>query len=200
MRVLLDSSLRYREAAEQKHGSVFYQLLTPLTRYAYAGVPYAIDNGCFARFDKPAWLKMLDEARERPARPIFVTLPDVVGSAKRTAELFERFLMDTRGLPRALVLQDGVENERIWWEELDAVFVGGSDAFKYSCFAMEAAKAAKILGKHVHVGRVNTPGRVDYWRGVADTIDGSGISRYTHMLDAVMAEINCDKPQIALGL
>jgi hypothetical protein len=82
------------------------------------------------------------------------------------------------------VLQNGVEHTFIPWDDVAAVFVGGDDAFKYSEIAMRAARTAKMLGKWVHVGRVNTAKRVRNWIGLADSIDGSGMSRYDHMLEA----------------
>jgi len=33
----------------------------------------------------------------------------------------------------------------------------------------------------LHVGRVNDAARCSHWYGLADSIDGTGISRYSHM-------------------
>lgn len=95
----------------------------------------------------------------------------------------------------ALVLQDGIGNFSIDWSKVDAVFVGGSDAFKISDEAISACKVAKMLGKWVHVGRVNTVERVRNWIGLADSIDGSGISKYDYMLEAVLNEIRGENKQ-----
>ncbi len=102
-----------------------------------------------------------------------------------------------RGLGRRL-LQDGIGELAIPWDELDAVFIGGTDAFKISAEARAAAVAARMLGKWVHVGRVNTAERALYWRNLADSIDGSGISRYDHMLASVLAALRGDVPQMEL--
>jgi hypothetical protein len=51
------------------------------------------------------------------------------------------------------------------------------------------------LGKWVHVGRVNTVARVRNWIDLADSIDGSGISRFDHMLEDVLAMIRGEHPQ-----
>jgi len=136
---------------------------------------------------------MLVEAEE--SRPVFVTLPDIVGDAVRTLDLFFAFEMTTSGLPRALVLQDGIGSYPIPWDKIDAVFVGGSDRFKHSTEALNAVKAAKMLGKWVHVGRVNEPKRVLNWIDLADSIDGSGISRFDHMLEAVITAVTGKHPQ-----
>jgi hypothetical protein len=79
-----------------------------------------------------------------------------------------------------------------------AVFIGGTDRFKHSPEAVRAAQTAKMLDKWVHVGRVNTPARVRNWLGLADSIDGSGLSRFDHMLEDVLAVISGDHPQVAL--
>jgi hypothetical protein len=192
MIVLLDSNANFVEAALARWPQVnFGQLRTPLTRFRRNALkPWAIDNGCFSRFAEGEWRAMLDEARGmQDDQPVFVTLPDVVCSARRTAELFPHFLDATKGLRRAIVLQNGIEGIAIPWSEIDAVFVGGDNDFKVSPVAKQACTAAKILGRWVHVGRVNTAARVRDWMGLADSIDGSGISRYTDTLDGVCAEI-----------
>ena len=196
MKILLDCSPRKIAEYTERYGYEFWQLRTPLTRNALAGVPYGLDNGCFARFELAAWLKQVHEART--VRPLFVTLPDIVGDSRRTLDLFEHFYDLTRGVPRALVLQDGIGQHQIPWAHLDAVFVGGSDAFKTAPEAINACRAAKMMGKWVHVGRVNTASRVRNWLGLADSIDGSGISRFDHMLEDVLAMIRDEHPQQAL--
>jgi hypothetical protein len=194
VKVLLDCSPAKLFAYRERYAFDFWQLRTPLTQYARApGVPWALDNGCFAHFDRPRWERMLDEADED--RPIFVTMPDVVGDAQRTAELFEAFWQRTQELPRALVLQDGIGRVRIPWADIVGVFIGGSDAFKYSPEAIAAAKTAVMLGKWVHVGRVNAAPRLQNWLGRAHSIDGSGISRFDHMLEDVLRTIAGGHPQ-----
>ena len=198
MKIMLDCSPRKIAEYRERYNHDFWQLRTPLTRYALAGVPYGLDNGCFKRFDQKTWEKLLDDADQPNQRPIFCCLPDIVGDAARTLDLFDAFTLRTNGLPRALVLQDGIGNHRIEWDKLAAVFVGGSDSFKISPEAINACKTAKMLGKWVHVGRVNTVERVKNWVGLADSIDGSGISKYDHMLEAVLSAIEGERPQLEL--
>ena len=193
MKVMLDvGATRLAELSEQ-YDFEFWQLRTPLTNRSLQGVPYGLDNGCFKRFKRDTWLRQVEEAREH--EPIFVCLPDIVGSARRTQELAQRFTGVLDGLPSALVLQDGIGEQSIYWEDISAVFVGGSDRFKTSHECMAAVKTAKILGKWVHVGRVNTPSRARYWMGIADSIDGSGISRFDHMLDDLMRVVLGEEEQ-----
>jgi len=188
MKIMLDCSPKKIHEYRERYGVDLWQLRTPLTKYALAGVPYGLDNGCFKRFNEKTWNRLLIEAEEN--MPKFVCLPDIVGDAVRTLDLFKSFESRTTGLPRALVLQDGIGNHRIEWDKLSAVFVGGSDNFKISSEAINACKTAKMLGKWVHVGRVNTAERVKNWIGLADSIDGSGISQYDHMLENVLRAIN----------
>jgi len=175
-----------------------WQLRTPLTRYALCetATPYGLDNGCFGGKLPAAWRRLLDEARIYP--PLWAASPDVVGSARRTLELWPRFQRAMNGIPRALVLQDGIGECAIPWDELDAVFIGGTDAFKISAEARAAAIAARMLGKWVHVGRVNTAERALHWKDLADSIDGSGISRYDHMLRSVLDALRGEVSQMEL--
>lgn len=163
-------------------------LLTPLTRYRLREPerPWAIDNGAFARFEEKAFLALLERESHHKENCIFVTVPDIVGSARRTLEVFERWKGRLQGWKLALAIQDGQGDLPIPWEEIDAVFIGGSTEFKLSKDAAAVVKAAKVLGKWAHVGRVNDPSRFEYFEEMgADSIDGTGLSRYSHMRKAI---------------
>lgn len=202
MKILLDCSPAKIEAYAKRYNYNFGQLRTPLTAYGLSGKLYGLDNGCFKRFESKTWRRLLGEAKQQDAinQPEFVCAPDIVGDARRTLELFDIFYDEIKPLKIALVLQDGIGNFPIDWKRIDAVFVGGSDGFKISAEAINACKVAKMLGKWVHVGRVNTVERVRNWIGLADSIDGSGISKYDYMLEAVLKEISGDIPQQELLL
>ena len=193
MKILLDQSPKIITEKSEKFECELWQLRTPLTAYALSGLPYGLDNGCYTAFNEKVWKRLLSDAHE--CEPLFVCLPDVVGNARRTLELFDHFIDATRGLPRALVIQDGIGQLDIPWYDIEAIFIGGSDAFKISREAIDVAITAKRMNKWVHVGRVNTSGRVWNWLGVADSIDGSGISRYDHMLEDVIMEIKGESRQ-----
>ena len=197
-RIMLDLSPTAIRDRAQRFGFEPWQLRTPLTRNALAGLPYGLDNGCFGGSIPPGWHRLIEEAKA--SRPLWATSPDVVGSARRTMELWPRFARTMMGLPRALVLQDGIGEFAIPWEEVTCVFVGGTDVFKVSAEARAAATAARMLGKWVHVGRVNTAERAAYWRDLADSVDGSGASRYDHMLANVLAGLSGISTQQSLDL
>ena len=191
--IMLDNSPAMIREKRQRFDFNFWQLRTPLTQYAIEGVyPYGLDNGCFSGELSAAWPRLLREAEA--IRPVFVCLPDVVGSARRTLDLFHYFERATNGLPRALVLQDGIGEVEIPWDKIDAVFIGGTDKFKIAPEAFQAARCARMLGKWIHVGRVNEIKRLRDWLELADSIDGSGISRYDHMLQELVAMIKGTHP------
>lgn len=197
MKIMLDCSPAKIEEYSKRYNYNFGQLRTPLTAYGLSGKLYGLDNGCFSKFKSDTWRRLLREAKEQELvnQPKFVCAPDIVADARRTLELFDMFYDEIAPLKVCLVLQDGIGNFSIDWNRVDAVFVGGSDAFKISTEAINACKVAKMLGKWVHVGRVNTVERVKNWIGLADSIDGSGISKYDYMLEAVLNQIIGNVPQ-----
>lgn len=198
MLVLLDTSESLDTAAEEL-GCEVEQLLTPLTRFTPQRPEsrFAIDNGAFAGLDIKKWQSLLDREHPRKSLCIFVTAPDVVGSARRTLELFDYWQpqLTASGWRIALVAQDGQENLPMPWDRMQAVFIGGSTEFKLSHHAAHIIKAAKAMDKWVHVGRVNTPGRFEYFEQLgADSIDGTGLSRFSHMREKI--EMNRRQPRL----
>jgi hypothetical protein len=184
---LLDTSHDLAQCAAEL-GCQVGQLLTPLTRFRLRDpdMPWAVDNGAFAGFNAAAFHALLDREAEHRGKCLFVTVPDVVGSARRTLEVFERWVPKLAGWKLALACQDGQEDLPLPWDAIDAVFIGGSTNWKGSHAAVQIIQAAQLLGKHVHVGRVNDGARWKHFEAVGvDTIDGTGISRYSHMREAV---------------
>lgn len=162
------------------------QLLTPLTRYKNAGGVFAIDNGAFSGFRRQEFEALLNRDYDNKHRCIFVTIPDVVASARRTLEIWQHRCAFAKEWPLAFVVQDGMEDLEIPWHEMAAVFIGGGDPWKDSKSSLDIVRTAKILGKHVHVGRVNTLKRYRRFSEIgADTCDGSGVAMYDHMLDDI---------------
>jgi hypothetical protein len=167
------------------------QLLTPLTRYRLRDPdrPWAIDNGFFSpQANIEAWLALLEREKHHREKCLFVTLPDIVGSARRTLEVFDHWRRKEtlRPWPRALVCQDGQEHLPIPWDDIAAVFIGGSTNWKCGDHAAHIIKAAQALGKWVHVGRVNGAERWDHFEKLGvDSVDGTGIARYSHMRKAI---------------
>ena len=194
MKIMLDCSQEKIRDYSERYGTEYWQLRTPLTRYTIGDIPYGLDNGCFTHFKQKTWERMLRECISIKM-PQFVALPDMVGDATRTLDLFTAFEKHTSGLPRALVLQDGIGKHRIPWDKIAAVFIGGTDGFKISQEAFSAARSGKILQKWVHVGRINTVERMEDWLDLADSIDGSGVSRFDYVLENLLRFLEGDHPR-----
>lgn len=176
------------DGCSKELGCPVEQLLTPLTRYLpqKPDQPFCIDNGAFSGFNRKSFESLLEREIERQHLCRFVALPDVVGSARRTLEAFAHWKFKLAGWPKALVAQDGLELLDIPWDSIDAIFVGGSTDWKLSKHAADVIRTAKICDKWVHVGRVNTPGRLEHFEELgADSIDGTGLSRYTWMRERI---------------
>lgn len=187
MIALLDTSHDLKEA-EQELGCPVEQLLTPLTRFKLQDptARFAIDNGAFSNFDARAFTSLLAREQSRKDLCRFVAVPDVVGSARRTLEVFDRWYDELCTWPLALVAQDGQEDMEIPWKLIDAIFIGGTTNWKLSKHATAIIKAAKALDKWVHIGRVNSPARFEHFEALgADSIDGTGLSRYSWMRKAI---------------
>lgn len=183
------------EVCQQQIGCEVGQLLSPLTRRRLEpGMVWGCDNGCFASFHEKTFFSLL--SRNEISRNLckFVCVPDIPGEAQRTLELFGHFSYRLAGWPLAYVVQNGQEHTPIPWPDIAAIFVGGDDIrdgmgdWKLGPHAVGCIRTAKMLGKWVHIGRLNTRHRFDYFDNLgADSFDGTGISRYTHMREALAA-------------
>lgn len=164
------------------------QLLTPLTRYRLRDPdkPWAIDNGGYKRLEIAGLNALLTREAHHKDACKFVTVPDIVGSAQRTLELFDHFRSMLSGWKLAFACQDGQENVPIPWTLIDAVFIGGTTNWKCGPHVVNIIKVAQVLGKWTHVGRLNSPGRFEHFHKLGvDSADGTGLARYSHMREAI---------------
>jgi len=163
------------------------------------GVMSCPTSGCvqlphFSGFDRKGFQSLLAREWDSRSRCLFVAAPDIVGNARRTLELFDHWGPKLEGWPVALVIQNGQEDLPIPWELIDAVFIGGDDKFKTSAEAEAVIKTARAMGKWSHVGRVNTPERVEKVMEMGcDSIDGSGIAQYSHMRHRIASTLSSPK-------
>ena len=147
---------------------------------AASGMPWAADNDCFQRLDAVAFDRMLDRIQGLSGC-LFVACPDVVGDWRATAELWASWSpgITRRGLPVALVAQDGLRPESVPWWQLDALFIGGTTEWKLGGEVTHLIHAARAHRKWVHMGRVNSHKRLDYARFLGcDSADGSKWARW----------------------
>lgn len=156
-------------------------ILTPKSRASVAedGRIWCADNGAFSgAFDWRRFSAWLASMRPWADRCAFVAVPDVVANAAATLDRFRWYAWQIKalGFPVALVAQDGIESLR-WPPEFDALFIGGSTAWKMSTAADWCIGQAKARGAWVHVGRVNSQRRIRHFQAVGvDSVDGTTIA------------------------
>ncbi len=144
-----------------------------------AGIPWAADNDAFGAWDRGRYLDMVDALIDVP-RCLFLTVPDVVGDAVASRTRWDRWYPDLEplGFPLAYVLQDGEASPP--WDDMAALFIGGTTLYKLSVEAAAFAREAKERGKWLHMGRVNTRRRFEYAASIGcDSIDGTNFVRWT---------------------
>ena len=197
MKILLDQSIgKIYERKIQYPDVEFGQFRTPLTRYKSGSFNYILDNGAFSEFKEKTFTNMALKAKNDLFCD-YIVLPDTVGDATLTFNQFYYWKekLELKSSMCAFVLQDGINDSNFpKWEDFGCLFIGGTTDFKMSSTAYNLAKIALSKGKHVHVGRVNTVDRIVKWFNNCNSIDGSGISKYDHMLEkAVQTLIECQK-------
>ena len=155
-------------------------MITPRMRQRpAAGQVWAADNGRYASpadYSDAAYLEWL--ATMPASSCLFATAPDVVGDAISTLLMSAPMYRPIRraGYRVALVAQDGLERvpELIPWHELDAIFIGGTTAWKLGPGARLIARLALERGRWLHMGRVNSQRRWNYAAELGcDSADGT---------------------------
>jgi hypothetical protein len=140
-------------------------------------VLWCADNGAFSdRFDPQLWWAWLQRNAFDAKQCVFAVAPDVVGDAAATLTRSAPWLSRIRGLgfPVAYVAQDGLPESSVPWDDIDALFIGGSTEFKLGPVAADAVADAKSRGKWVHMGRVNSRKRLRYAASIGcDSADGT---------------------------
>lgn len=141
------------------------------------GVMWCADNGAFSeRWDAGKWWAWLERNAVNADTCLFAALPDVVADWPATLARSLPWLPKVKalGYPVALVLQDGATSDTVPWDDLDAVFVGGTTAWKLGAEARELVAEAKRRGLWVHMGRVNSERRLRYAGAIGcDSADGT---------------------------
>lgn len=148
------------------------------------GIRWAADNGCFSqggRFDLDVFLRWLDGMEPLRLDCLFATAPDVYdptgapchdATTARSAPVLP--ILRDMGYKAAFVAQIGSTPDNVRWDDLDALFLGGTVPWKLSPAAEAVAYRAKREGKWLHMGRVNTLRRLRYAKAIGcDSVDGT---------------------------
>jgi len=142
------------------------------------GVPVGIDNECFLHPERfgngDAFLQLI--AQFDPDDVLFATAPDIVGDWAATLQRSRPWLdrIRTAGVPAAIVIQNDATRLTVPWDDVDAVFIGGTTDWKLGPRVVEIPAEANDRDISVHMGRVNSHKRLAYaaWIG-CDTADGT---------------------------
>lgn len=131
-----------------------------------SGLYWAVDNEAFSQKFTPArweaWLRAVPRATRLTC--LFVVAPDVLhrdaegrvyGDPVATFEHSRRYFPLLRELAYrvAFVSQDGATADLIPWDEIDCLFVGGSDTWKLSDQSVALICEARERGLWTHMGR-----------------------------------------------
>ena len=139
---------------------------------------WCADNGMYSGDIKPAYfLSWLERVSIYRSTCVFACAPDVVANAVATLDYFRWYSwrIKSLGYPVALVGQDGLESLKFPPSHAyDALFIGGTTAWKMSEGSEYCIKKAQRDNKWIHVGRVNSDKRYKYFQllGV-NSVDGT---------------------------
>lgn len=186
-----------------------------LRQVRQAGIHWAVDNAVFGgKFDAvkwEAWLRSVPRATRLTC--LFAVAPDVLhherdaagkivrvwGDPEATYARSPQYFPMLRSLAYrvAFVSQDGATSELVPWDDIDCLFIGGSDDWKFSDGSLALVAEAQDRGLWVHAGRVQASQRmrtahavgIDSADGTSLAFDPSRITRYIRNLDAVNAQM-----------
>lgn len=141
-------------------------------------IPYALDNGAWGAFlnnrewDEAEWRRLIAWARMSGIEPLWVVVPDVVGSREGTLARWKLYASVVRalGFRPAFAAQDDMTFADVPDSEC-VIFIGGSDKWKDAAIG----PWCRQFPGRVHVARVNgMPRLLNCWRSGAISVDGTG--------------------------
>ncbi len=145
-----------------------------ITALVRAGRPWAADNACFRGKCTPErFIAWLEHWRDHAGTCLFAVCPDALTDAEETMARFAQYApaVRTAGFPVAFVTQDGQGAD---FPACDALFIGGSTAWKLGPGARECIEEAHRRSIWIHAGRVNSAIRFAYFRDLGcRSADGS---------------------------
>ena len=182
-----------------------------------SGLYWSVDNEVYGgRFEPGRWERWL-RAVPRAARLtcLFAVAPDVLhrdedgrvyGDPEATYARFSEFAPLLRSLAYrvAFVSQDGATSELVPWDDIDCLFVGGSDAWKLSDQSVGLIREAQERCIWTHMGRCQARESLgvriaaahalgmDSGDGTVLARDPSRLGRVTRGLDALNAQMTLE--------
>lgn len=153
---------------------------------------WGLDNSVYTgKFEVNSWLRRVESLQQWREKCLFVTIPDVVGDSLATLAQFREYRAMVQGWPVAFVSQDGIREHagRIPWDDFDCLFIGGSNEHKLGKEGGWILAEAKRRGKWVHVGRINSVYRIEEIFWMADSWDGTTLSRSPSYVDHIHAAV-----------
>ena len=136
-------------------------------------MPYALDNGCFIKWEPDKFMNMLFKASHFH-KPLWVVVPDVVGNAKETMKRWHEWSpkISEFGYNLAFACQDGMKPQNVP-DNAFCCFIGGTSKWKRS-----NADMFQGIRPWLHIARINDWKSIQWakWCG-ADSIDGTGFFR-----------------------
>jgi hypothetical protein len=155
------------------------------------GYLWMLDNSVYTGYyTYDRWIKRLEECLPYRETCIGVVIPDVVGDYQETLKNFAslRHIPKEMGYPIALASQDGLTSEMTPWQDIDVLFIGGTDEHKLGVEAALLIEEGRNRGVWIHVGRVNSPSRIEKFF-LANSWDGTTLvkdpSQQNKLLSAV---------------
>jgi len=126
------------------------------------GMDWAADNDSFKRgFAPDVFFPWLDGLMPYRDTCLFVTVPDALGDADKTLNLYREWYQHFTGWSLAFVAQDGLE--RLPAVDFDVLFIGGTTEYKLSNTVAHLIQDARKSGKRIHIGRVNWHKRYNHF-------------------------------------
>lgn len=191
-----------------------------LVQIRRTGVYWAVDNEEFSGKFEPsrweAWLRAVPRAARLTC--LFAVAPDflyrekqpdgswrVWGDPEKTHARFWQYAPILRSLAYrvAFVSQDGATRELVPWDDIDCLFVGGSNEWKLSDASVALIREAQERGLWTHMGRCQARGSVGGRIGAAhalgmDSGDGTTLARDPSRITRVVRGMDALNAQMSL--
>lgn len=141
-------------------------------------IPYALDNGCFKRWDPEGFEAHLERARLSGQRPLWCVVPDAVGDREETLRRWPEWAprVKASGFATAFAAQDGMSPGDVP-AEAEIVFMGGTTEWKWRNVETFATAFPRL-----HVGRVNEERALWLCHDLGvESVDGTGWYHYRQL-------------------